>query len=180
MPQSMRFNYRLFPGPTTDMLYLWKDLGRGSKGRVFLACDTAGNVCAVKFFLINDSMWHREEGRRDEGRAYRQTQMKIKEEEANREKGYWLKGYGDTFKDQVRVMKWNSNWCLMMPHFDKVPQSQKVACLDSIRRHLDRFKRESLHYNTDDLRWRHIGVRETGLYTFSTLDLLTLTSMRLL
>ena len=44
MPTNIRLSYKKFPERTTKMLYLWRDLGRGSKGRVFLACDAEGSV----------------------------------------------------------------------------------------------------------------------------------------
>ena len=176
MPTNICFSYTKFPGPTTKMLYLWRDLGRGSKGRVFLACNTGGNACAVKFFLINYDTYHRQEGTRADRQAFRQAQMKIKEAEANREKDYWLQVYGDTFKDQVRVVQLNNHWCLMMPYFDQVAEDQREDCLDEVRNHLARFKEMGLHYDTKDLRWRHIGVRRCIPYIFDLGSLVTCNS----
>lgn len=176
MPTNIRFSYNNFPGPTTTSLYLWRDLGRGSKGRVFLACNTRGNACAVKFFLINYDTYHRQEGTRAAREDFRQAQMKIKEAEAKREKDYWLKVYGDTFKDQVRVVQLNNHWCLMMPYFDHVAENQRQDCLDEVRNHLTRFKEMNLHYDTKDLRWRHIGVRGSTTYIFDLGSLATRTS----
>lgn len=166
MPKNLCFSHNQFPGPTTEVLYLWRDLGRGNKGRVFLACSTAGNVCAVKFFLINYDTYHRQEGREAERQAFRQAQMKIKEAEANHEKEYWLQVYGDTFRRQVRVVQLNNLWCLMMPYFDQVPNDQREGCLDAVQEHLTHFKDMNLLYNTKDLRWRHIGVRYGSPYIF--------------
>ena len=102
--------------------------------------------------------------------------MKIKEAEANREKDYWLQVYGDTFKDQVRVVQLNNHWCLMMPYFDQVAEDQREDCLDEVRNHLARFKEMGLHYDTKDLRWRHIGVRRCIPYIFDLGSLVTCNS----
>ena len=157
-------------------LYLWRDIGQGSTGRVFLACNTRGNACAVKFFLIDYDTYHRQEGTRADRLAFRQAQMKIKEAEANREKDYWLQVYGDTFKDQVRVVQLNNHWCLMMPYFDQVAEDQREDCLDEVRNHLTRFKEMGLHYDTKDLEWRHIGVRRCAHYIFDLGSLVTCNS----
>jgi hypothetical protein len=160
IPANLRFNHFKFPGPTTKSLYLWRDLGRGSKGRVFLACNAEGSVCAVKFFLINYDTYHRQEGTRDERQAFRKAQMEMKAAEAIQERDYWLRVYGDAFKDQVRVVQLNNLWCLLMPYFDQVSSDQREGCIGAIREHLTRFKDMNLRYNTEDLRWRHVGVRD--------------------
>mmetsp|Transcript_2789 Transcript_2789/g.7812 ORF Transcript_2789/g.7812 Transcript_2789/m.7812 type:complete len:541 (-) Transcript_2789:32-1654(-) len=166
MRETLRFHHSKFPGPTTRTLYLWRDLGRGSKGRVYLACNAEGSVCAVKFFLINDDTYHRQEGTKAERQAFREGQMKIKAAEANRERDYWLKVYGDTFKGQVRVVQLNNLWCLMMPYFDQVPYNERECCIDAIHDHLSRFKDMDLRYSETDLRWRHVGVRNGSPYIF--------------
>jgi hypothetical protein len=91
MPKNLCFSHNQFPGPTTEVLYLWRDLGRGNKGRVFLACNTAGNMCLVKFFLINYDTYHRQEGTEAERQAFRQAQMKIKEAEVTTKKSIGFK-----------------------------------------------------------------------------------------
>jgi hypothetical protein len=50
IPELIKFDYSKFPGPSTKKYYLWANLGRGSTGRVFLACNTKGKVCAVNIF----------------------------------------------------------------------------------------------------------------------------------
>ena len=88
MPGKIKFNCDAFPGKSTKMMYLWRDLGRGSKGRVFLACNSSGKACAVKFFLINYGTFHRMEGSLEQREAWRTSEMKAKLEDANRERDH--------------------------------------------------------------------------------------------
>ena len=44
IPGTIKFNYDNFPGNTTKMMYLWRDLGRGSKGRVFPPASLASEI----------------------------------------------------------------------------------------------------------------------------------------
>jgi hypothetical protein len=164
MPETIAFNYDHFPGPTTETMYLWRDLGRGSKGRVFLACNANGRACAVKFFLIDFNTYHRQKGTQEERKAWREAEMKAKKADAERERDFWIQVYGDTFKNEVRVVQLNNLWCLMMPYFDQVPDDERESRLGAVEQHLTHFKNLDLMYNTDDLRWRHIGVRHGYVY----------------
>ena len=89
--------------------------------------------------------------------------------DAEKEKDYWIRVYGKEFEDQVRVTQLNNLWCLMMPYFDQVSNNKRESCLDAVRKHLTDFKAMDLHYRTEDLRWRHIGVHH-GLSVSSILD----------
>ena len=166
IPGSMKFNYHDFPEDRTEMMYLWRDLGRGSKGRVFLACNTSGRACAVKFFLIDYNTCHRQKGTTAERQAWRAAQMAGRLVDAEKERDYWIRVYGKVFEDQVRVTQLNNLWCLMMPYFDQVRDCERESCLESVKSHLTRFRTLNLRYNSDDLRWRHVGVRDGLVYIF--------------
>jgi hypothetical protein len=46
--------------PEGNRFFLWKDLGRGASGRAFLACDSKGAACVLKFFLYDDTVLRRQ------------------------------------------------------------------------------------------------------------------------
>ena len=92
--------------------------------------------------------------------------MKLAKAEAEREAKYWTDMYGGAFRNEVRVVKLNDHWCLMMPYFDQVPSNEREGWLPEIQQHLENFKSRNLQYNPDDLRWRHIGVRNGYVYIF--------------
>mmetsp|Transcript_15489 Transcript_15489/g.22443 ORF Transcript_15489/g.22443 Transcript_15489/m.22443 type:complete len:537 (-) Transcript_15489:350-1960(-) len=166
MPETIHFTYQQFPGKSTQKLYLWRDLGRGSKGRVFLACNTQGKACAVKFFIIDDNLYHRQESSKEAREAWRQAQMKQKFEEADLERRYWITVYGDKFENQVRVEKWNKLWCLMMPYFDQLPNERREENLPAVEVFLETCKDKGLRYKDEDLRWRHVGARGSDVFVF--------------
>ena len=166
LPSKIRFRYDPLPGKTTQKLYLWQDLGRGAKGRVFLACNSQGKACAVKFYVIDDNLYHRQESPKEARDEWRKTQMALKEEEAQNEKDYWLEVYGGKFRDQVRVMKWNKLWCLMMPYFDPLPFERRDQSLPAVENFLETCKSKGLRYRDEDLRWRHVGTRGDDVFVF--------------
>lgn len=165
-PPTISFDYKNIPGAGTERLYLWRDLGRGSKGRAFLACNSTGKAYAVKFFLIDYDTFHRSEETVEDRATRRAAEMARKKAEAEKERDYWLQVYGDTFRNQVRVIQLNNLWCLMMPYFDQVLNHEREGCLDQIKVHLTSFKEKNLLYRKEDLRWRHIGVRDGSVYIF--------------
>lgn len=128
IPGTIKFNYDNFPGNTTKMLYLWRDLGRGREGRVFLACNAPGRACAVKFFLIDDynPYYHHQTGTKEELQTRRAAQMADRLADAEQERDYWIRVYGKEFEDQVRVIQLNNLWCLMMPYFDQVLDCERA------------------------------------------------------
>lgn len=92
--------------------------------------------------------------------------MERKKAEAEKERDYWLQVYGDTFRNQVRVIQLNNLWCLMMPYFDRVLNDEREGCLDQIKVQLTSLKKRNLRYREEDLRWRHIGVRDSSVCIF--------------
>jgi hypothetical protein len=92
--------------------------------------------------------------------------MTKKKLEAEAERDYWLQVYGNLFRDQVRVIQLCNLWCLMMPYFDQVLNHEREGYLDQIKVYLSFFKEHNLLYREEDLRWRHIGVRDGSVYIF--------------
>lgn len=166
IPEAIKFNYRGIPSANTKIMYLWRDIGRGSKGRVFLACNSSGRACAVKFFLIDYNTYHRRHDTSENRENWRQSQMTIKKKEAEKEYAHWVNAYGGAFKDQVRVVRLNNLWCLMMPYFDQVSPKKRSSVLKVVRDHLEEFKASNLNYAIEELRWRHVGVRDEGCFIF--------------
>ena len=166
LPSTIRFTYDQFPGSTTQKLYLWRDLGRGARGRVFLACNSQGKACAVKFYLIDDNLYHRQESPQEAREEWRKNQMVLKEAEARSEKEYWLDVHGKEFDGHVRVMKWNKLWCLMMPYFDPLAIERREHSLPAVEKFLEKCKRKGLRYRDEDLRWRHVGTRGNDVFVF--------------
>ena len=105
LPSTIKFDYYSFPGAASNQFYLWKDLGRGSKSRVFLACNSKGKACAAKFFLLDQSLLHREADSLEARRAERERQMTLRKEAADLECSRWIQAYDGEFRKQVRVVK---------------------------------------------------------------------------
>jgi len=85
LPSAVKFDYYNFPASSSKLFYLWKDLGRGSKGRVFLACNSAGKACAAKFFLLDQTLLHRQEDFPEARKAERERQLATRKTKADLE-----------------------------------------------------------------------------------------------
>ena len=54
-----------------------------------------------------------------------------------------------------------------MPYFDYVRKDERVSVLPSVKTILSSFKtKSSLRYSDEDLRWRHIGMRDGRVFLF--------------
>jgi hypothetical protein len=164
LPSTLAFDYNTFPGPTTSFFYLWRHLGRGKKGQAFLACNSTGRACVAKFYLLDDPTLHRQTNAQERARI-REIMMKSKQVEANTEKERWTNLYG-VFRDQVRVLKLNNLWCLLMPYMDPIMKADRSDRLDEVKECLQMFKSRGLRYRDDDLMWRHVGIRNNRVYLF--------------
>ena len=140
LPLTIKFDYYAFPQKMSKMFYLWKDLGWGNKGRVFLSCNSKRKVCAAKFFLLDQTLLHHQEDSSEARKAERERQMKVRKELADLECSRWVNAYNKDFSKQVRVVKLNNLWCLLMPYFDPVPQTEKGFALRSVKAILSEFK----------------------------------------
>jgi Family of unknown function (DUF5898) len=164
LPSTLAFDYNTFPGPTTSYFYLWRHLGRGNKGQAFLACNSTGRTCVTKFYLLDDLTLHRQTNAQERARI-REIMMKSKKVEADTEKERWTNLYG-VFCDQVRVLKLNKLWCMLMPYMDPILKADRSNRLDEVKECLQMFKSHGLRYRDNDLRWRHIGIRNNKVYLF--------------
>jgi hypothetical protein len=154
IPTSIRFNYTKFPGPSTKKFYLWTSLGRGSTGQAFLACNSSGNVCVAKFFLLDEKqilLTNKEH--REAMRESLKTASKVK---AKTEMNHWQSFYGEK---NVRVVELNNLWCLLMPYFDHVMTNEREQALPKVMELLESFKQRGFNYKMNDLRWRHVYQR---------------------
>jgi len=167
LPSAVKFDYYNFPASSSKLFYLWKDLGRGSKGRVFLACNSAGKACAAKFFLLDQTLLHRQEDFPEARKAERERQLATRKIAADLECSRWTEAYHGEFSNQVRVVKLNGLWCLLMPYFDPIPQPDRESVLHTVKTILSDFKKnKGLRYADDDLWWRHIGMRDGKVFLF--------------
>lgn len=166
LPSTIKFDYYTFPGRATSIFYLWKDLGKGIKGQVFLACNSAGKVCAAKFFLLDLPLLHRTEGASKARCLEWERQMTTRKQAADLECSRWTKAYKGIFRNSVRVVQLNGLWCLLMPHFDPVLEADRPSSLSAIESILLDFKKQGLRYADDDLRWRHVGMRDGEVFLF--------------
>ena len=167
LPSAVKFDYYNFPAPSSKLFYLWKDLGRGGTGRVFLACNSAGKACAAKFFLLDQTLLHRQEDSPEARKAELERQTATRKPAADLECSRWTEAYGGEFSNQVRVVKLNGLWCLLMPYFDLIPQPDRESVLPTVKTILSDFKKnKGLRYADNDLRWRHIGMRDGKVFLF--------------
>ena len=158
------FDYEQFPDPSTKMFYLWRHLGRGSKGQAFLACNSSGRACAAKFYLLDEPTLHRETNK-EERAVLREKMMEARKREADAERDMWTRFYNE-FSDNVQVVKLNRLWCLLMPYMEPIMKNDRRNCISAVKNHLQRFKSAGLRYRDNDLRWRHAGVRNNQVYLF--------------
>ena len=164
LPSDFVIDYWSFPTMGSQSFYLLRNLGRGSSGRAFLACNSAGKACVAKFFLLDLDTLHRQEGTAEARRKERDRLLEEKKRDAEAEMKYWAGLYGDKYKVQVR--KLHDHWCLMLPYFEPVRNEARIAALPDIRNILEKCKKKGLQYNNDDLRWRHVGIRNGEICLF--------------
>ena len=172
LPSTVVIDYHLFPGEPSDSFYLLRDLGKGSSGRAFLACNSGGKTVVAKFFLVRNNEAHRTRESAHVRQQQRMLLLEVRKEEATTEMRYWETVYGGTYS--VRMMKLYGHWCLLLPYFDSlVSVEARKAALPRIRSNLEHFKRLKFRYKTEDIHWRHVGTRgenEICLFDFGSLE----------
>ena len=162
IPESLVFDYFKFPAVNTKKFYLWTSLGRGSVGRVFLACGMKGKVCAVKFFYIDEKeILKYPKAEREQARELAKQQRKGV---AEREREMWRKAYEDK---RVVVKELNNCWCCLMPYCDPAPEddAQRAALLPKVSACLENFKAKGLRFKQHELQWRHVRMNQAGSVT---------------
>jgi hypothetical protein len=157
LPNTTAWNYQGVV--RASRLYLWKMIGHGATGRVYLACSSAGTACVLKFILFDDrSVSSLPDDEKDEATKILLAETK---RQANTECLLWKEVYPE-YARYVRVLKQNSLWALQMPYFNPVPDEKRADLLPKVRDVLERFKKLGYAYKADDLRWRHVGLNAKG------------------
>ena len=165
LPSGLKVDYFTTPKETTKSFYLLNDLGRGSNGRAYLVCTSGGKTCVAKFYFIKDNETHRARESAYERQQWRKRLLELRKSEADQEKICWSTLYEGKYDVVVRQL--HGHWCLLLPYFDPITDVQsRHKCLPQVRRILERFKSKNLKYKDDDLRWRHVGIRNGEIYLF--------------
>ena len=131
-------DYSNYPPSDTKKLIAIDDLGRGSTGRTWLtATHGLKSVCVLKFLTKSDAN---------------------NEEKLKKERDCWIKVYGDFLhiNTRVRVEKWSGSYCLVMPHFGVIQETEREGLKDKIAQLLSCsfYGTTNVHY---DVKWRNIG-----------------------
>ena len=171
LPSDLKIDYFTTPKKATESFYLLSDLGRGSNGRAYLVCTSSGKACVAKFYFIKDDEAHRVRVSAWLRQEQRKILLEERKAEAVQEKNYWSTFYEGKYDVEVRQL--HGHWCLLLPYFDPITDVQsRHACLPQVRRILERFKSKNLKYKDDDLRWRHVGIRngEIALFDLGSLE----------
>ena len=164
-PSTAVIDYHSFPSSTTKSFYLLRDLGKGSSGRAFLVCSPGGKALVAKFFLIKAEESHRSRESAYVRQQQRTLLLNARKVEAEKEMDMWTTVYGDEY--EVQVKKLHRHWCLLLPYFDTLTTVEaRQAALPQIRLILEAFNSHKLRYKTDDIRWRHVGIRQTKICLF--------------
>ena len=172
LPSNIKVDYFTTPDKTTKSFYLLNDLGRGSNGRAYLICNSTGEACVAKFYLIKDSLAHG--GPREyafERQQWRKSDLEARKKEALVEMEYWKSLYGGKYDVDVRQLR--GLWCLLLPYFAPLTDVEsRRKSLPHIRHVLEHFKSKKLKYNDNDLWWRHVGIRngEIALFDLGSLE----------
>jgi Family of unknown function (DUF5898) len=165
LPSTVVIDYNSFPSSTTESFYLLRDLGKGSSGRAFLMCSPGGKALVAKFFLSKAEESHRSRESPYTRQQQRKSLMNARKGEAEKEMNMWTTLYGDEY--QVRVQQLHQHWCLLLPYFDPLTTVEaRQAALPQIRQILEAFKSRKRRYKTDDIRWRHVGIRQNKICLF--------------
>ena len=166
LPSSKNFaiDYKNFPDPSTNTFYLWRHLGRGNTGQAFLACNSSGRACVAKFYFLDMPTLHRATNAQQRVEI-REKMMEKRKEEADAERGMWIRFYG-AFSDKVRVVKLNKLWCLLMPYMEPIMKTHRKNYISAVKGHLKTFESAGFRYRDGDLRWRHAGVLNGQVYLF--------------
>ena len=165
LPSTVVIDYHSFPSAKTDSFFLLRDLGKGSCGRVFLVCNSGGKALVAKFFLLKNDEAHRARESAYVRQQQRTLLLEERKSEAEMEMENWTNVYGGKY--DVRMIKLHRHWCLLLPYFDPLTSVKaRKAALPEIRKILEHFKSQNLRYKTDDVRWRHVGIRQNEICLF--------------
>lgn len=126
--KEFRLNYKQMPTDQPDKLILLEDFRGGVDGRVWLACTTKGEMCAIKFDHLG--------------------KKSALEEEASRWRTIWEK------KD-TRVVQLGGEFALMMPYMKHVEDWSDPIILEAVHNAAKTMAKKG--YVHKDLHRRHVG-----------------------
>ena len=136
-----------------------------------MVCTSGGEACVAKFYFIKDNEAHRFRESAAERQQWRKILLKLRKSEADQEKICWSTSYEGKYDVDVRQLY--GHWCLLLPYFHPITDAQsRHRCLPQVRRILEHFQSKNLKYNDDDLRWRHVGIRNGEIALFDLASLL--------
>ena len=138
-------------GSMSKVFYLLAQLGRGSAGEVYLACNSKGRLCAIKLYPYKRSYAATEEERKIEHANELTRVQKIRDKE--------LKNWKKLFPKMKHVKEHTLNGlpALQMPYLRQLESLQERSnCLADIKSELERYATENLMYKSMDLRWHHV------------------------
>ena len=93
--------------------------------------------------------------------------------QAEKERNLWHLMYPQ-YSTSVRAMELNQTYALGMPYFDPVQPNERIGYLHQIRLLLTDFEKKGYRYETDDLCWHHVCIRnkDIALIDMGSLEIL--------
>jgi hypothetical protein len=147
--KALKANANEFPAKNSKMFYLLAQLGTGKVGKTYLACNTAGKLCAVKMYIPKRSVAATADARKAEWiKRYEEEESKRDEE---------LKIWDTLCKSKSAFgVKLCENPCVVMPYGIEIPSDERTEDIvrGSIEGLLTEFAKKGFSY--EELRWRHI------------------------
>jgi len=131
-------------------------LGMGNTGKVYLCMDGKGRHFALKMLLYDSEVMENfDPERRQEARSKYMVEIeKVLKKEANR----WKRIYPE-YKKSIKNLILNKLPCFAMPYIASIPKKKREGLLGKIEKEMMRIAELGFAYKTDDIRWRHIGLR---------------------
>ena len=157
------------PGSKSKSFYLLAQLGGGSVGEVYLACNSGGKLCTIKLYPYDRSYEATEkERKKEQANEFRRVE-KIRDKEFDN----WKKLFPE-LKD-VEKHTLNGLPALQLPYLLQLETNvqERSNCLADIKSQLERYATENLMYKSMDLRWCHVCKfpKEDGSDSIALVDL---------
>lgn len=137
------------PPLTANKFYLLSPLGSGANGKVWLACTTGKQICAIKFA-------HHREDSIEESTSQQTVRRSTLADEANA----WNVAQPE-IGGRVRTLRLDGNEAIVMPYIPQRPQTKNTTIdltleeRDAVTAAVTAFARQRRRH--DDVGWRHIG-----------------------
>jgi hypothetical protein len=147
--EALKANAKKFPGKTSKTFYLLAQLGTGKVGKTYLACNSAGKLCAVKMYIPKRSVATTADAREEEWTKRYEEEEKKRNEELKR----WKELCNSNLTFGVKLC---GNPCVVMPYGIEIPSDERTEGLvrGEITDLLTKLAKKGFSYK--ELRWRHI------------------------